>query len=533
MRGFRPTRSSRSAREGQWLRRGRRDETGSALAIVLAITVVLVSTMTLGAAVIARSLNQTLLYQRTSDAQYAAIGGLDASVAFIRNDDDFHTLPCTEAGSETLPGALSSYSVTLSYSLNGSPLTCSGSTLGGIAWPSAATLVSTGTAAGAPVATMEEKVKIIPGTTAQALGYAILTEDDLSLYNGDSLDQTPGNGTPDIYSGGTLTCPNGVASMGNATTFEPVTLTGTCNYTGSLVSTGAVTMQNSTSVSGSVTSYDGSISLSGTATIGQNAMETNGTISVASATIEGNADASGSISITGGGHIMGSQTADDSSISTLPPPTPLPWPTLDPSLATSYSVWSAEGWIVKAIGGNGQTSCSSYFKSLNNGATDPFMNDIQTAPGPTVIYAPSCDVSYSNTHVFNLNSDIVLQVHSLTLSNFNTFQSTSNTVHNFEVLADLGGGGTCPINRAPSGYTSITVQNAADFLPSVITFFYTPDSVSYANAPSMYGEIWACSGFVANNAFILEFAPPGPNSLPFSGGLLPTVDVLTKYLLKI
>ena len=139
---------------------------------------------------------------------------------------------------------------------NPSPLTCSGSTLGGITAPATATIASTGTTAHGSAATMHETIAIATTSTpAQALGYALFTTNALDLTGAAALTNS-GSNVANIYSGGTLTCGNGDTSPGSVTTYGTVNFTGSCSI-GGLTASGAVTLGNSATVNGNLISYAG------------------------------------------------------------------------------------------------------------------------------------------------------------------------------------------------------------------------------------------------------------------------------------
>jgi hypothetical protein len=214
----------------------------------------------------------------------------------------------------------------------------------------------------------------------------------------------------------------------------------------------------------------------------------------------------------------------------------MPAQTAFPTLNPSVSTWQAAGWNVVQIPSSTYATCASYFQNLSSGASDPYMTQLSTATTKTVIYAPTCAVTYSHAHVFTLGADVALQVLSLTLQNSNSFYSTTTTAHNFSVLADTSA--TCPPS---TGTTDVSFSNSTDFVsPTPSTnatlnvFVYAPGAVDYANAPSMDGQILACSGFTGENGFLLNFVPTAAAGLPWTSttSSAPTVTVTGKFLLK-
>lgn len=451
----------------------------------------------------------------------------------MRNVSTYSSLPCTVTGTLSVPGAVSSYSVTVQYTAGSTALTCAGSTLGGATPPTAATLTSTGTAAHGSATVMQANVNIAAGvaTLPAAFGYAIFTSGNLSLYNGSQNDQLGSNPPPNVYSGQTLTCANGAVSQGSVTTYQPVDLTGSCDISGGLTDAGQVTMGNSAQVGGNVISYGGGVTMTGSALVVGNATETNGNISLAgSGTIDGNAYASGTITLGGGSQVKGTQTQFDSALSSQTMPATINFPAAD----TTLSDWTAAGWNLVQIPNATYTTCASYFKNIASEAgpgppTDPFMTQLYTATTKTLIYAPTCNVAYSSSHTFGLNADVTLWVNTLMLSNSNTFESTSSTVHNFSVLASPSA--ACNTTTPP---VDMTFSNSTSFTSTVDALLYTQGAVDYANAPSMNGQVLACSGFTGENAFALNFVPTASAGLPWTGTTTsaPTVTVLNKFVLR-
>jgi hypothetical protein len=59
---------------------------------------------------------------------------------------------------------------------------------------------------------------------------------------------------------------------------------------------------------------------------------------------------------------------------------------------------------------------------------------------------------------------------------------------------------------------------------------YAGDAVSYANAPSMTGQVLACGGVAGTNGFLMYYSPVAAEQLPGAGTPSPpTVVVEDKY----
>ena len=506
--------------------KARRHDGGSTLVLVLVISVLLMGILAVALNKSDFSGTLSTQYGNTSQAALAAQSGLAVELSALRNVTVYTSFPCGAFnGSLSAPGATSSYSGTVTYypsGTNPSALTCSGSTLGGSTTPASATIVSIGTAPHGSPTTMQENIAIATTSTpAAALGYALFTSNPLDL-TGSATVSTSGSNIANVYSGGTLTCGTGDSIAGAVTTYGTVDFTGTCSIAG-LTASGAVTLANSSIVNGNVISYAGPLALSGSAEITGNATETNGNITLAgSGKIVGNAYASGTITV-GSGSIMGTQTPLDAGLSSQTMPAAVSFPVLNPSVAT----WQGQGWTVDQIPGtiNGTAyTCATYFQSNSSGAADPFQTAIAALTGKTVFYAPTCAPSYTRTQTFNFAADTVLQVQSLTTANSDTYQSTTTTHHDFSVLASAG-------TACSTANVDVSVSNSSNFASSLSVFFYTPGQVSYANSPSMTGQIVACGGITGSNSFTLTFDPSASGEIPgSSSATAPSVSVLNKFV---
>ncbi|MGH9291623.1 MAG: hypothetical protein ACRDZ6_02420 [Acidimicrobiales bacterium] len=520
--------------------RARSDEAGSALILVLIIAVLILAALGIAISTSISGLHESSSYKSNSQGEMAAQSGLATEVNSLRAITDYSNFPCQLSGSLGVDGSQSSYKVAVSYSANGVTLPCTGTTLGGSTVPDHATLTSIGKAPHAASTAMAEDVAIhaSAGTSqSPAIGYAIFTESDLDLTNAAVINQSSTN-IPDIYAGQLLTCDNGTTSEGSVTSLDPITLSNACSFAGDVGSAGTVTLQNSATIGGNVTSCSGSsssgLTMTGNSLVKGNATAISGAISLSnSGTIDGNAEASLSISTSGGSEIKGTSSPGTGGL-TCPSSitTPIAFPVYDPSIAS----WVSGGWNVIQVPGPGYPACGDYFHSYSSGADDAFMTTISTATQKTVVYAPTCAVSYQNAHTFVFNTDIALVVQSLTLQNSNTFEANGCTTsgcsaspaphHDFSVLASPGSTcSTSTIDVSLSNSTNFAVPTSA---PSITAFFYSPGQIDYANAPSMLGQILACGGMVGENAFTLAFDPSAALGIPGVAATPPTVTLSTE-----
>ncbi|HLI72571.1 MAG TPA: polymer-forming cytoskeletal protein [Acidimicrobiales bacterium] len=505
--------------------------------LVLVLSVLLMGSLVaaLGASNFAGTISTR--YNNSNQASLAAQAGLAYEINAMRAVSVYTSLPCGSfSGSLSATGASSSYAGTTTYYPSGSnpsALTCSGSTLGGSTPPATATVTSKGTAPhGVPI-TLEEQVTIATTTTpAAALGYALYTANSLNLSGAAAVNS--GSNNANVYSQGTLTCGTGDVIQGSVTTYAALTTSGTCTMA-SLTASTSVTLQNSTVVNGNVISYGGTISMSGSAKVNGNATETVGGITMTNGTVTGNAYAYGAISLSGGAQINGTQTPNDFALSSQTMPAAVSFPVLNPSVAT----WQGQSWNVIQIPGtvNGTSySCQNaqgttlgtgpnYFQSNSSGAADPFQTAIAALTGPTVFYAPTCSPSYTRSQTFSFAADAVLEVATLSLANSDTFASTTATHHDFSIMASPG-------TACSTSSTDITISNSASFASSLTVFMYSPGQVSYANNPSMTGQIVACGGITGSNSFSLTYDSQASSEIPGSSvASAPTETVTNKFVL--
>jgi cytoskeletal protein CcmA (bactofilin family) len=545
-------------------RRALAGDEGGVLILVLIIGVLLVASLGVAVAATTSSLSFTTMFKTDSQSEMAAQTGLATELTAMEAVTDYTSFPCSASGSLDVTGASSSYSTTVSYSANGSALSCAGSTLGGSTAPTNATLTSVGKAEHATTVTMKEDVEIAvtPSNPAE-VGYAIYTSNNIVLEAAATL--TTGTATPDIYAGQQVNCQNGTTSTGSITTYQPVDFSGSCNFAGNLTSAGYVELQNSATIQGDVISYGGdtaatscgstssgsgkskvttyyAICLSGAAAIKGNATETNGNIEVPDGEIYGNADASGAISVSGGGKIAGTSTPDDSSLSSETMPAATTFPSLSPP---------SSGWNVVDIP-NSSYTCAQYFQSISNEAgsgpsvafPDPFQLALENQTEKTIYYAPSCDVSYSNAQVFAQNptgGDAFLDVAKISFSNSNTFCeetaedsgtcSSSTSVGDHLVIEANGPPPTPPATYSCSTSTvDESFSNASKFYPNVDVLLYSMGEISFANDSVMTGQIQACGGVIGTNTFQLQFDPSAADEVYGAAGGSVTISILDKYV---
>ena len=273
-------------------------------------------------------------------------------------------------------------------------------------------------------------------------------------------------------------------------------------------------------MNGNLISYGGSLAMSGSAKVSGTATETVGNVSLAgSATVTGNTYAYGTISLAGGSSIGGTQVPNDLTLSSQTMPAAVSFPVLNPSDAT----WLAAGWNVIDVP-NSTYTCAQYFQSNSSGAADPFQTAISTLAVKTVFDAETCNPSYTRSQTFSFAADTVLEVQTYTTANSDTYASTTATHHDVSILASPG-------TACSTANVDVSVSNSSNFGSSLTVFIYSPGQVSYANAPSMTGQIMACGGFTGSNSFTLTFDPSASGEIPgSSSATAPTVSVTDKFV---
>ncbi len=549
-----------------------RDDAGQALILVVIVSLLVLGALAVATSVTVGSLGLSSQYNRSSQASLASLSGLNALRAIMKKATLYSDLPCyhqasPDTGTPGIPGSASSYSVWVQYYSATGVDHCTGS-IGSVSFtkgnPTAATLTSTGTNPRGSQTVMQEDVAISPSNNnSQVFGNSIFTVNGNQTFAGGAeiYENGAANEPANLYigPGGTLDCTAAITVEGSLLSYATAGVSlPNCYIDGNVTANGPVTMQSDSTVGlsscetyatpcGNVIAYGGGIDLGpkGTAQIYGNATATGGDILLGpkgSEQIDGNADASGSITVSAG-KILGTQTKNDSVLASESIPPQLTFPT-SPALTD----WESAGWTVIQIPSvqypycenltNGTTTTQSYFQDLSSGANDPFMTEISTITSKTVIYAPSCDVTYDRAHTFDLNADVVLDVGQLTLSGENIFNATglsgTTTYHNFSIFA--GEDEPCSPSRTDVSFANGTVFPVPT-PPSTSTtlnvLLYAQGVVSIVGDPSMNGQILACGGFSGTNVQ-LYFTPSAALTLPWPGGTSGnlTTSVLDKFLPK-
>lgn len=542
---------------------GLRDDSGVILVIVLVMALLLVGLTAAGLALSRSGANLSMDYQANTSSRLTAESGVEATLVSMRSSGSIPSLPCTLTGS---PGSGSStYSVTITYYASGTPLTCSGGSpvgtlLGGTSIPTAATITSSGTAAHGGTVVMVEQVSISPDTPlAPAFDYAIFTPGTMPLSVQASIYKASNGAPADLYSGQTFQCTNSVYDQGSLVTFTtPQDFSSNCQITGSITVNGNVDITNTATIGGDVYAIGGAVSMSSSAKVGGSVYATGGGIDLSNnaVTIGGSAYATGSITQVNLASV-GGQTwpndasylhANDSSIAGMTMPPSPTFPTINPSV----SQWQAAGYTVIQIPGtdplNGKYySCSAhgssqdYFTDQYPGGTDmpsQFVDDVNSATTPIVIYAPTCNPSIGTNlvetggpcpnpnnggkgSVFNMNANVAVVVNTFSDWGCMLWQPTppSSGPENLAIIAES------------SGSNAIDLTNYTDFASTVNTLLYSPGEVTFSVDSTMTGQILAGTEVNATNNFSMTYSTAAAQGIPGTTvNASPTVTRKNEYL---
>ena len=207
------------------------------LLLVLVLALLIISLLGIAVSTSLANLNSSRRFAGDSQASLAASSGLNNVITTLRNAPNFTAYPCNVSANLPTPAASAQYSSVIEYLSYGTELNCPpDSTLSGDASPTAAIITSTGSAPdGAPVV-MEEDVNITGSSQSSAYDYAIFSENQVTLSAGSPVLEDSSSGQPpDVYSGTTFTCGNGLLTAGSVITYAPVSISGNCSIGGNLV----------------------------------------------------------------------------------------------------------------------------------------------------------------------------------------------------------------------------------------------------------------------------------------------------------
>ncbi len=538
----------------RWLNRpqgghGCRDDEGSILVMVLAISFLLVGLVTVSLASTRSSASTSYGYQANTSARLVAESGIAASFDQMENAPSAVSLPCSVSGTTGASGQ--SYAVTVSYMAGSTALPCTagnpvGSELGTSSTPTEATLTSVGAAPGGGTVAMRERVQLAAtNPLAPAYDYAIMTPGTMPLSVDASVYKSASGQPANLYSGQTFQCTNTVLDQGSVlTATTPLALSSGCDITGSLTAEGDISVTNSAVIGGTATAIGGSIDMSSGGQILGNAYATGGSIDLSNnpVTIGGNAYATGGILQTAKATIGGAQYPDDASIANMSMPPAPAFPTLDPTVAQ----WQAKGYTVIPVPGvdpltGATTSCSTYFVDQyvyvpgkgEQHLPSPFVEDVDQASFPIVVDAPTCNAD-------NIGSSLVEPGGTVAGSTFNMSANVAVVVNTFQDYGSMvwqpsAGLGTQDLSilALSSSSTAISLTNSTDFTSGVDTLLYTPGTVDFSVEGTMTGQVLAGTSFSATNAFSMTYSTAAASSLPGTTVTGPSVLTPTsEYLLR-
>jgi len=529
----------------------RKKDRGAALVIVLVVSLVLVGVTGVAMTSTDSSLALTAGGVNLSAAEETAFSGLSVATAAMGAAEDIEDLPCGESGANSVAtGGPYSYTVTITYYRDG---TVSGEcgpgvdSYGSNTPPTSAALVSQATGLHGESAEMGEQVSIdAVDHLYSAFDYAMFSPGAVDLTVAVTTQDAPGTTTPPSIYGGTFPeCTDGTTIGGSAVTSgTSVDINSSCTIDGGLYVNGNISITNKATIGGDVYAYGGSVNLTSSPDIKGNVYAigtpagAGGTITTNNdpVTIGGNLYATGLITAVSPPASVGTEYPYDTAISgetMAPPPT---FPQLDPTPSDYNGIGEPTATII-GIGGPGEESCTDFFTpqylAPSYTASVQFVETVNQATTPTVIYAPSCPVPGIGylTPTFSLSTNITLIVGSFDLGGGTTaFQSSSSSLsHDLSVIVPYGT--SCSSRATPDG--AINMTNTNTFTPQVVTFFYTPCTMSFSVSPTLYGVLDAGGGITATNSFMLNYTTQAAAGVPGTEGRpVPVVTVNSKNLLR-
>jgi len=547
------------------LRQSEIEDNGSALILVLIITALLITTSTIGLTVSSNSVSESANYTNTSQAELAAIAGINEALSQINSASSSSNYPCATAGSLGNSGNTSTYQISVAYfSSSGSTTAenCSGrsgaNTTLGTSSPSPVRAVVTANGDSSSSTVSQAAVMkadfIISSMPASLMQYAIFTNGTFTATNSNSLSPATNGLLPNIFAQN-IVCNGHVSNAANVFINGPASL-GNCTIGGNMVAMGSLTLGKSGTsiIDGNAASFNGGSSgiyIAGSSYIKGDAGAYEGSIQLyggsSSGSIGGSATATGPIGSTTEGDVYAASAANNyvngvtyvSNSANYPSwgsetnwfkggvnhqPTEGIAPTI-PDFPLPPQISSTQSIINIPSGTAGPTSsCSSFF---TNSATtqNTFLYDMANwTSSSLIIDAPTCSVASGvlSSNV-NLDTNLTLEVASFTADGGNgggtlsiqpasTLAPGASEPLSFSVLAGVATPYTTNDGCSGFGNTGNTITLAGTgtltVSPNIGLFIYTPGSVSYGNQTTITGQIFACSGITQGGGdFNMTFSP--------------------------
>lgn len=493
----------------------RRDDSGSVLVLVLVVALLLVGTTTVALTTSAASSGQAGSYSDATTARVDAESGFQATMLQIKNATSVSGLPTCSA--QTTPMAFGSYTVTVAYSSDGSPVSCPltgtpPTTMTGV-------VTSTGQYRGSTAEIQGDLSLTSNPQPLPAFDYTIYTPQTVSMNSQAVVDSGSTTALPNIYAGGTLQCTNsndiqGSVEVGQASS---VTLSSNCTVAGTLyLDSGSLQVTNTASV-GQLELFNGSLDMSSSGKVNGAAYVSNGSVTFDNPTaiVAGNLATTGSVTYSygrNGGNVKGSICSGETSC--IPAGVTMPAaPALPEVTDPGNSGWPAGTDYISVP----SSKCSSFFSFNYPGGSGPtestFTKDVNGSSAPvTVVDAPSCDVNLpSDTSScpadalssYTLGTNLVMFVHSFQDYGCITFQSASGTNHDVAIVVPYG-----------DGTGGITGTNTTDFTSSVNVLLYTPGEVQFNCNGTITGQIVAGGEVYTTNNFTMTASNSAASVIP-------------------
>jgi len=455
-----------------------------ALGLALAVTAVLTTSVGVVLGVASSNTSDAAFRRQSSQALYAAEGGLDLAYAVIGQTTNTSGLPCgsgalTRSFSTEPVGSSVSVEVTYydTFPVTDGALNCS-SVLNGTVVPLAAEIMAQGTSHDASQY-MEALVKLSTSTTGSVFDQALFSQATMTGSNNPTIYGHNGN-DGNIYSNANINCGNNFVDQG------------------SVVAQGSFTGTNNCTVDANVTAV-GNITLSNNASIGGNAASTGSTgcSSAGSITMSNNAQVSQSayayctISLSNNAKVVQNQVQHDT---TLANPRVESFPTVpEPNGSNdggAQSAWKAAGYSVVT-----NNTCS--------GAQSVY-NAIPGFTVPTVVMT-TCKLTWSNNSSISLQTNVgIFSTAGFSMSNNTSWQSNNSTTRLLYLMVPSVVSGTA--TTCSSGSPGISLSNNTSFSSTVDVLFYTPCTITISNNTTGWGQVYGGVVSVQNN-FTSHFVP--------------------------
>jgi len=407
----------------------------------------------------------------------AAEAGLSRAYQAVETTS-LSTVPCgTGALGEplgTTPRS-SSYSDSIAFYANnppsGSALACSAVTSKATI-PASALVKSVGTDANVQQG-MEALVAISVAASGSVFDQALYVNGPWTASGG-SIDGSVGNNANAYINGNVSSCSNGAVVEGNLTMTGGYSTSGNCHIYGNVDAQSIYLQSGSPTIGGNVTAYSSDILVNNSGGI-----------------IDGNAYAYTTITNRASPGILGTQVAEDKTL-TAPPVDTFPTVTLN------AATWQAAGWTVDAADNDCSNDSASIFNEIN---------EMATATSPTVLQTNCTGGAALTWGKGNPTIKLAQNLAIFSTTGFSmpamTWQSADGSPHYVYIIVPTG-------SSCASSGGGITLTSSATFSPPLQELFFTPCAFTGNNGVTGYGQIYAGSMTEAGGFSFTFYQPPPP-----------------------